>query len=82
MNDRDLHFHDLRGTTVAKFYTANIPERVIAEIPGLKAEHLAHHLTLRRSLGRDKSPDPTESTKGERNAKNRKPSKFEMIHDF
>jgi len=32
MDERDLHFHDLRGTAVTKFYIINIPERVIAEI--------------------------------------------------
>jgi integrase len=28
----DLHFHDLRGTAATRFYTANLPLRVIAEI--------------------------------------------------
>lgn len=32
MNDRDLHFHDLRGTAATKFYVAGLPVRVIAEI--------------------------------------------------
>jgi integrase len=30
--DRDLHFHDLRGTAATKFYIAGLPVRVIAEI--------------------------------------------------
>ncbi|SHK95758.1 Phage integrase family protein [Bradyrhizobium lablabi] len=41
MNERNLHFHDLRGTAVTKFYTANIPERVIAEILAWEEEHVA-----------------------------------------
>jgi integrase len=30
--DKDLHFHDLRGTAATKFYVAGLPIRVIAEI--------------------------------------------------
>jgi integrase len=30
--DRDLHFHDLRGTAATRFYIAGLPIRVIAEI--------------------------------------------------
>lgn len=30
--DRNLHFHDLRGTAATKFYVAGLPVRVIAEI--------------------------------------------------
>lgn len=30
--DKDLHFHDLRGTAATKFYIAGLPIRVIAEI--------------------------------------------------
>lgn len=41
MNDRDLHFHDLRGTAVTKFYIFGIPERVIAEIMAWEEEHVA-----------------------------------------
>ena len=32
MADRDLHFHDLRGTAATYFYIAGLPVRVIAEI--------------------------------------------------
>ncbi len=34
LNDRNLHFHDLRGTAATKFYTLGLPQRVIAEIMG------------------------------------------------
>jgi integrase len=30
--DKDLHFHDLRGTAATKFYIAGLSTRVIAEI--------------------------------------------------
>jgi integrase len=32
MNERDLHFHDLRGTAATKFYIAGLSIRVVAEI--------------------------------------------------
>jgi integrase len=32
MHDRDLHFHDLRGTAATRFYIAGLSIRVIAEI--------------------------------------------------
>src|SRR5262249_49037065 len=32
MHDRDLHFHDLRGTAATKFYIAGLSNRDIAEI--------------------------------------------------
>ncbi len=32
LTDRDLHFHDLRGTAATRFYVAGLPVRVIAEI--------------------------------------------------
>lgn len=41
MNERDLHFHDLRGTAVTKFYVSGISERVIAEIMAWEEEHVA-----------------------------------------
>jgi hypothetical protein len=41
MTDRDLHFHDLRGTAVTKFYVAGVPERVIAEIMAWEEDHVA-----------------------------------------
>ena len=34
MADRDLHFHDLRGTAATRFYIAGLSKRVIAEIGG------------------------------------------------
>ncbi|QIG69952.1 integrase protein [Rhizobium phage RHph_Y48] len=34
LNQKDLHWHDLRGTAATKFYTAGLSERVIAEIMG------------------------------------------------
>jgi len=40
IHDRDLHFHDLRGTAATRFFTAGIPERVIAEIMGWREEHV------------------------------------------
>jgi integrase len=30
--DKDLHFHDLRGTAATKFYIADLSIRVIAEM--------------------------------------------------
>lgn len=41
MNDRDLHFHDLRGTAATRFYVAGLPERVIAEIMAWEEDHVA-----------------------------------------
>jgi integrase len=41
MADRDLHFHDLRGAAVTKFYVAGVPERVIAEIMAWEEDHVA-----------------------------------------
>jgi integrase len=41
MTERDLHFHDLRGTAVTKFYVAGVPERVIAEIMAWEEDHVA-----------------------------------------
>jgi integrase len=41
MAERDLHFHDLRGTAATRFYIAGLSERVIAEIMGWQEEHVA-----------------------------------------
>jgi integrase len=46
LTDRNLHFHDLRGTAATRFYTAGLSERVIAEIMGWEEDHVAriiHH---------------------------------------
>jgi integrase len=50
MNDRDLHFHDLRGTAATKFYTAGLSERVIAEIMGWEEDYVGK--IIRRYVGR------------------------------
>jgi site-specific recombinase XerD len=50
MQDRDLHFHDLRGTAVTKFYVAGLSERVIAEIMAWEEEHVAK--IIRRYVSR------------------------------
>jgi integrase len=50
MNDRDLHFHDLRGTACTKFYVAGLSERVIAEIMAWEEQHVAK--IIRRYVGR------------------------------
>ena len=48
--DRDLHFHDLRGTAATRFYIAGLSERVIAEIMGWEEEHVAR--IIRRYVDR------------------------------
>jgi integrase len=40
MNDKGLHFHDLRGTAVTKFYISNLPVRAIAEIMAWEEDHV------------------------------------------
>lgn len=50
LTDRDLHFHDLRGTAATKFYLAGLKVRVIAEI--LAWEEEAVERIIRRYVGR------------------------------
>ena len=50
MSDRDLHFHDLRGTAATKFYIAGVSERSIAEIMGWEEEYVSK--IIRRYVGR------------------------------
>jgi integrase len=50
MKDRNLHFHDLRGTAATRFYLANLSHREIAEIMGWEEEHVAR--IIRRYVGR------------------------------
>jgi integrase len=38
--ERDLHFHDLRGTAATKFYIAGLSIRMIAEIMGWDEEYV------------------------------------------
>ena len=40
MQERDLHFHDLRGTAATKFYIAGLSIRVIAEIMGWEEDQV------------------------------------------
>lgn len=47
---KDLHFHDLRGTAVTKFYTAGLEERTIAEIMGWEEDHV--QAIIRRYVSR------------------------------
>jgi len=48
--ERDLHFHDLRGTAATRFYIAGLSERVIAEIMAWEEEHVAR--IIRRYVDR------------------------------
>jgi integrase len=48
--NRDLHFHDLRGTAATRFYIAGISIRVIAEVMGWEEEHVEK--IIRRYVGR------------------------------
>ena len=41
MQERNLHFHDLRGTAVTKLYISDVPERVIAEIMAWEEDQVA-----------------------------------------
>ena len=50
MADRDLHFHDLRGTAATRFYVAGLSERAIAEIMGWEEQHVAR--IIRRYVDR------------------------------
>jgi integrase len=50
MADRNLHFHDLRGTAATRFYTAGLSERVVAEILGWREENVAR--IIRRYVDR------------------------------
>lgn len=47
---RDLHFHDLRGTAVTKFYIGGLDVRVIAEIMAWEEDHV--HKIIRRYVNR------------------------------
>ena len=55
VNDKDLHFHDLRGTAATKFYIAGLPIRVIAEILGWSEDQVDR--IIRRYVGRAAARD-------------------------
>jgi integrase len=71
--DRDLHFHDLRGTAATKFYVAGLRVRVIAEIMGWEEEHIEK--IIRRYVGRTAAIratiDQLNRSKGEQMLQNR-----------
>ena len=48
--DKDLHFHDLRGTAATKFYIAGLGVRVIAEILALNEDQVER--IIRQYVGR------------------------------
>jgi integrase len=48
--EKDLHFHDLRGTAATKFYVAGLPIRVIAEILAWSEDQVER--IIRRYVGR------------------------------
>jgi integrase len=50
LKDRNLHFHDLRGTAATRFYVSGIPERAIAEIMGWEEEQVSK--IIRRYVSR------------------------------
>lgn len=50
LQDRDLHFHDLRGTAATKFYLAGLSVRVIAEMLAWSEEQVEK--IIRRYVGR------------------------------
>jgi integrase len=50
MKDRDLHFHDLRGTAATRFYIAGLSNRVIAEILAWSEEQVER--IIRRYVAR------------------------------
>lgn len=50
MHDRDLHFHDLRGTAATKFYIAGLSIRVIAEMLAWSEDQVER--IIRRYVGR------------------------------
>lgn len=50
LDDRNLHFHDLRGTACTRFYVSGLSERVIAEIMGWEEETVAR--IIRRYVDR------------------------------
>ncbi|MBB3967319.1 tyrosine-type recombinase/integrase [Rhizobium metallidurans] len=78
MQERDLHFHDLRGTAATNFYTAGLSIRVIAEIMGWEEDQVEKIIRRYVSRGaatreairqlneaREKKPAASKSTKDE-----------------
>jgi integrase len=51
MLERDLHFHDLRGTAATNFYNSGLYARIIAEI--MAWEEYTVEKIIRRHMGRN-----------------------------
>ena len=71
LEDRDLHFHDLRGTAATRFYVAGLSERVIAEIMGWEEEHVAR--IIRRYVDRSAATKAIIAQLNERRTSSAKP---------
>jgi integrase len=71
MKDRDLHFHDLRGSAATAFYLAGLPERVIAEVMGWEEKSV--HKIIRRYVSRTAATEDLIRTLNERGTKAAKP---------
>jgi integrase len=50
IHERDMHFHDLRGTAATKFYNSGLSVRVIAEIMAWEEEQVER--IIRRYVSR------------------------------
>jgi integrase len=72
MSERDLHFHDVRGTAATKFYVAGMSERVIAEIMSWEEEYVAR--IIRRYVGRSAATKAMIATLNEARTKSAKPA--------
>jgi len=44
LSDRDLHFHDLRGTAATRFYIAGLSRDEVADLMGWEHEHVTRIL--------------------------------------
>jgi integrase len=70
--DRNLHFHDLRGTAATRFYTAGLPERVVAEILGWAEAQVSN--IIRRYVDRSAATKAILAQLNERRTKPAKPA--------
>jgi integrase len=45
LSDRNLHFHDLRGTAATRFYRAGLSKDEVADVMGWERDHVARIIT-------------------------------------